>query len=245
LHPLVKKKFGETTLKPKIVWKPIVEEDRNLRASRLLSALQGKAISVNEFRQAIGFERIEDRPELDEVMPAPKVSPENLSANPFGKPNVSQTPKGQPDESGNPNAPGNITRPPPEGTKKKESSLEQDIRIKKMRLLVGQEGFKDELVGIIKRAQFEYKQGDRLLVDIKKEAMERAKDSIKRNVSNSYLYGKIDTLYNEAAIKGDVLNEDALTITKKDLPDITKMEEKYIKDFEEILTDMFTIKEEV
>ena len=170
LYPLVRKRFGKNDdVKPKIVWKPIVEEDRNMRAQRLIQALQAKAITVNEFREAIGFERIE-KPEFDKIDVPPKVPPSNLLS-------PTKSPEEQGEEEKDPRSPKEKippwAKPSPEGVRKKEneSLIDQEFRIKKMRLLVEQEQFKEELSGLAKYARFEMKQDDRKVKDIKKEVL--------------------------------------------------------------------------
>jgi hypothetical protein len=73
LYPLILKKFGEKykgKIMPRahITWKPIVEEDRNMRAQRLIQALQAGAVSVNEYRREMGFNII-NKPEYDKLNP--------------------------------------------------------------------------------------------------------------------------------------------------------------------------------
>jgi hypothetical protein len=73
LYPLILKKFGEKykgKIMPRahITWKPIVEEDRNMRAQRLIQALQAGAISVNEYRREMGFNII-NKAEYDKLNP--------------------------------------------------------------------------------------------------------------------------------------------------------------------------------
>ena len=253
LMPLVEAKFGSGKEKPKIVWKPIVEEDRNMRSQRLIQALQGRAISINEFRQAIGYERIEDRPDLDEVNPAPEVPPSNLLGPPkpgeasqgAPKPAIGNKPGFPPSKPGQTPAVNPAKNPIPEGVQKKEGNdlLEQEIRVKKMRLLVGQEHFKNELLGIVEMAKLEFKQGDRTIKDIKTESIKKAKEVIKRNVSNSFLFGKLDSVFSHKLEVGESLPTEAFTITKEDLPEVIKMEKKFTNDFSAILDDMFKIEE--
>ncbi len=57
--PLIAAKFGDKILKkdgkPTVVFKPIVEEDRNLRQARLIQAANSGVISVNEARIGMGY----------------------------------------------------------------------------------------------------------------------------------------------------------------------------------------------
>ncbi len=57
--PLIAARFGEKVLeesgKPTVVFKPIVEEDRNLRQARLIQAANSGVISVNEARIGMGY----------------------------------------------------------------------------------------------------------------------------------------------------------------------------------------------
>ena len=243
LYPLVRERFGKNDdVKPKIVWKPIVEEDRNMRAQRLIQALQAKAITVNEFREAIGFERIE-KPEFDKIDVPPKVPPSNLLS-------PTKSPEEQGEEEKDPRSPKEKippwAKPSPEGVRKKEneSLIDQEFRIKKMRLLVEQEQFKEELSGLAKYARFEMKQDDRKVKDIKKEVLSKAEEIINRHVSNAHLYAKMDLLYSKAASEGTEVTQDMMTLTKEDTPLVTKLKKKFLKDFSAILDDMVTEKSE-
>ncbi len=232
LYPLVKERYGENEEKPVMAWKPIVEEDRNMRAQRLIQALQARAISPNEFRTAIGFDRIDKedeiyKPELDEIGGAPAVPPSNLLGPPKPGGGEQKTPP--------------FAKPSPEGIKKKEEPLEQELRIKKMRLLIAQESFKDELLTLVKTAKFEVKQGDRTIKDIKTEIMEKAEGVINHYIQDAYMYGKLDSLYQEALKGGIELRMELFTISKEDLPAVAKLKEKYVSDFGAILEDLVQV----
>jgi len=221
LYPLVKAKFGEEVEKPKIVWKPVVIEDRNMRSQRLVQALQAGAISINEFREEFGFETLDDD-KYNDVKGFP--------TGPMGVP------------TGMPKVP-TYAKPPPEGVPKKEEEAEvltpdQEFRVKKMRLLVTQEQFKNELLDTIKWTQFELKQGDKTVKDIKKTALEKAKSTIDKYITDTYLYGKLDAVYTNLVKEGQTVKEDVLALTKEDLPAISKLKRKYNKDFKEIVEDM-------
>ena len=223
-YPLIKSKFGDTYTdqkgnthpmpKARILWKPIVEEDRNMRAQRLIQALQAGAISINEFRTKIGF------PKLDE-------SYDMVRGQPVKPPKI---PKGF--TTGLPE----FARPPPEGVPKRESLLtpEQEFRVKKLRLLVSQEQFKNELLRLVEQAKFEFRQGDRLVRDIKKEMLDKAKVIIDKYVKDAYLYGKLDS-------SSPTKLED-LTLKKEDLAGVAKLKKKFVRDFRKILTDMVKAK---
>jgi len=225
LYPLAKARFGENIPKPRIVWKPVVIEDRNMRSQRLVQALQAGAISINEFREEFGFESLDD-PKYKEVKGSP-TAPQGV---PTGMPKVPT-----------------FAKPPPEGVRKKseEEILDPDkeFRVKKMHLLVTQEQFKNELLDVVRWAQFELKQGDQKVSDIKKTALEKSKGVIDKYISDSYLYGKLDTIYSNLVKDGKVITPDLLTITKEDLPTISKLKRKYNKDFKEIVEDMIKDKE--
>lgn len=244
LWPLVKSKFGEDKEKPTIIWKPIVEEDRNMRAQRLIQALQANAISVNEFRQSIGFPKIDNRPDLDKIKEPPAVPASNLLGPP--KPGGMQT-MNKPGEEGKPvqeeKTPEQklppFAKPSPEGVKKKESELlEQEIRIKKIRLLISQENFKNELIDTIKSAQFELKQGDKIVKDIKQESVTKAESIINKYVSDAYLFGKLDEVFKKISSGEGSFDEECFSLTKDDLPEIAKLKEKYKTDYIKIFDDM-------
>jgi len=128
--------------------------------------------------------------------------------------------------------------------KENESLIDQEFRIKKMRLLVEQEQFKEELSGLAKYARFEMKQDDRKVKDIKKEVLSKAEEIINRHVSNAHLYAKMDLLYSKAASEGTEVTQDMMTLTKEDTPLVTKLKKKFLKDFSAILDDMVTEKSE-
>jgi hypothetical protein len=162
LWPLAKARFGADTEKPVIVWKPIVEEDRNMRAQRLIQALQARAISVNEFRQAIGFEAVSGKPELDEVGATPAVPPSNLLGPP--KP-VGQEPEKPGQTSPEQKVPP-FAKPSPEGVKKKEEEQRKNLK-----LMLASGELVENLKGIIDKAKFELRQGDRKVKDITTESL--------------------------------------------------------------------------
>lgn len=224
LHPLVKAKFGETWVnprrekvpmpKPRIVWAPIVEEDRNMRSQRLIQALQSRAISINEFRTEVGFPRREGE-EYDSIGGP-------MMQTPVGTP--FRPPAGTPVEA---------PKPPPEGVKKKEGALtsEQAFRVKKMMLISSQDQFKTELMQLVQKAKFELIQGDRLVKDLKKDILDKAKEIIGRHVTNAYLYGRMD-------VKQRAFTEEDLIVKQEELPEIAKLKNKFVKDFEELFDDM-------
>jgi len=212
LLPIIKAKFGKDTEKARITWKPIVEESRDMRGPRLIAALQSGAISINEYRMEMGFDKLDDE-KYNEVRGQP-VKPEKV-------------PKGF-----EPVKPPAFAKPPPEGVRRETPLLspEQEFRVKKLRLLVQQEQFKNELLKIVERTKFELKQGDRLTKDIKKEAIDKAKVIIDKYVKDAYVYGKMD-------VSTSTTLED-LEIKKEDLPGITKLKKTFIRDFRKLLTDI-------
>ncbi len=233
LYPLVLANFGETSKddkgkeipmpKPHIVWKPIVEEDRNMRSQRLIQMFQAGAISVNEIRSSTGFKELEDE-KYNEVRGEP--------AMPFKEPLPgNEKPAGE-------KVPG-FAKPSPEGVKKKEDKLtpEQSFRVKKLRLLVNQEQFKEELLSLVKRTKFEVKQGDRTVGVIKKEMIKEAEKIISKYVADTWLYGKMDASFAEA-VKREEFTEDDLALKKEDLPKIAELKKKYLIDFKKILEDV-------
>lgn len=218
-YPIIKAKFGEGVEKARIVWKPIVEEDRNLRSERLLRMLQGGAISVNEFRMEVGFDKLKDE-KFDEVK-GPKEKPAKI-------------PKGFPPQETVPEA--GAPPPPGVGIPKKEPLLnpEQEFRVKKLRLLISQEQFKQRLLDLVETAKFELRQGDKLTKKVRKEILDKAKKIINQYVADAYLYGKLDSSY-------PVKMED-LTLKQEDTKGITKLKKKFLQNFRKILNDMVKAK---
>ena len=121
-------------------------------------------------------------------------------------------------------------------------SPEQEVRVKKLRLLVSQEQFKNELLQLVEYAKFEFKQGDRTVKDIKKEVMDRAKEIINKYVVDTYLYGKLDAVYSRGIKKGESVQVD-LSLKKEDLEPIAKLKKKFVRDFRKIINDMIKAKE--
>ncbi len=70
IMPLCIAKFGQEAMQdpkshlvvnPKIIWKPVIEEDRNQKQVRVLQAWQMNALSRNETREHLGFEPIDEK----------------------------------------------------------------------------------------------------------------------------------------------------------------------------------------
>ena len=229
LWPLIKTNFGPDVEKPKIIWKPIVEEDRNMRAQRLIQALQAGAVSINEFRQAIGYPKIDGRPDLDFVRGVP-------SGGMF-------MPSGDPRKV-KPQKPDEFAKPPPEGVKKKEGNLEEEIRLRKIKLMIAQESLKDELLGLIETTKFELRQGDRTVSDIKTEVLSRAEEIINKYIVDVYLFGKMDAFYTKKGEQDTELTIYDLQVKEEDLPEIVRLKKEYIRNFEKIVSDMILAKSE-
>jgi len=240
LWPLSKVKFGDTTEKPKIVWKPISEESRDMRTQRLVQVRQLGDISSNELREAIGYERIHGKPELDEVTGKPSGGMNSLGG---GKPGgLGVMPSGDPRKT-KPMTPETVVKPPPEGVKKKEggTDLESELRVKKIKLMVSQDCMKGELLSIVDSIKFELKQDDRTVKSIKNQYVERAEDVINRYINDVFLFGKLDSLYSNSS--GNVTIDD-LSIKKEDVPEIARLKKEYTKNFENIVSDMIIAKGE-
>ena len=218
--PLIKAEFGEDVENAEMVWKPIIEEDRNMRAQRLIQMLQAGAISINESRSEMGFATIPDKPEYDELRP---VEP-------------AFTPKGFPPK------PGAISKPPaeqkvPETSPEEKLKLEKTEKVKRMQLLQIEDSFREKMLSLVKKIKSDLRVGDKLTKAIKEESLENAKSLINENVVSSYLIGRVKA-------NASLGKEDDLTLRKEDLEPITIMKENFLLDFNRIVEDMVKMKEE-
>ena len=218
--PLIKAEFGEDVENAEMVWKPIIEEDRNMRAQRLIQMLQAGAISINEARSEMGFATVPDKPEYDEMKP---VEP-------------AFTPKGFPPK------PGAVSRPPaeqvvPKTTPEEKLKLEKTEKVKRMQLLQIEDSFREKMLNLVKKIKSDLRVGDKLTKVIKEESLENAKSLINENVVSSYLVGR-------AKANAALGQEDDLILKQEDLTPISKMKTNFLSDFNRIVEDMVKMKEE-
>jgi len=228
--PLIKEKFGDSTENVEIIWRPIIEETKDMRSQRLIQLLQAGAISVNECRAEMGFNMISEAKydKLESKEPAtnqngfpPKKQPEDGAQPAFKKPALEPESKGPEQRSKN----------PPEGHMKLE-----DIKTRKVQLLQLEESFREKMLSLTQKTKFELKDGAKLTKDVKQEAVADACRVINENVISSYLIGRLNA---NAAVGKD----DNLSLTQEDLKHVATLKEKCSKDFEKILDDMIASKE--
>ena len=184
-YPLIVKKFGESmedesgkkTPMPKaeMVWKPIIEEDRNMRAQRLIQGVQAGTISVNEYRKEMGFKVLDD-PKYDEIKPM--VPAQIPSGTPFQDQKVKD-----------------ITTIP-EGVRKK------DIPAPPVAPIEMSTEFKNRMVDVIREAKASLDAG-KSAREVKSEAKKRAKELINKYVVSFYIQGRAKA--NLSLNKGDDL----------------------------------------
>ena len=171
-YPLILKKFGETMEdesgkkipmpKAEMVWKPIIEEDRNMRAQRLIQGVQAGTISVNEYRKEMGFKVLDD-PKYDEIKPM--VPAQIPSGTPFQDQKVKD-----------------ITTVP-EGVRKK------DIPAPPVAPIEMSTEFKNNMVDVIREAKASLDAGKSSRA-VKSEAKKRAKELINKYVVSFYIQGR-------------------------------------------------------
>lgn len=216
LQPLAESKFGKDIGRPEIIWKPIIEEDKNMRSQRLIQMLQSGAISVNECREEMGFKTIQDA-KYD------KLEVKEPATNPSGFP-----PKKQPENKG----PEERAKNPPEGNMKME-----DIKTKKIQLLQLEESFREKMLGLTQKTKFELKDGSQLTSQVTSEAKVDAGRIINEHVISSYLLGRLEA-------NANLGKDDDLTLKQEDLSHVAQLKGKCITDFDKILNDMVKCKEE-
>ena len=165
--PLIHANFGEDVENARIVWKPIIEEDKDMRSQRLIQLLQAGAISVNEARIEMGFDPVhEDKYD--------KLQPVEPAFNPKGFP---------------PKEP-SATQKVPKNTPESHMKLE-DIRGRKIKLMQVEESFREKMLGLVGKTKFDLLDDAKLVKDIRKSAKSEAKDIINEHVVASYLTGRI------------------------------------------------------
>ena len=165
--PLIKANFGEDEPNAKIIWKPVIEEDRNMRSQRLIQLLQGGAISVNECRREMGFEELQGE-KYNEV------TPREPGTVPGGFPR--QLPS---------------TLKVPEPTPESRMKMEEPEKTEKVDLVKIEKKFREKMLELTKKAKEQLSQGKKLTKDIKKEIRNEAKEIINQYVVASYLGGRV------------------------------------------------------
>ena len=226
--PLIARKFGKDVENAQIVWKPIVEEDANMRSQRLIQMLQAGAISINECRSEMGFSIVAEE-KYDKLQPIEAPT----AAGGFGKGGGSATPSNPSQRAPTENKKVNQqTKNPPEGHMKME-----DIKTRRVQLMQLEEGFRTKMMELTQKAKFELKDGARLTKDVTSEASTEANRIINENVVASYLIGR----WNANAAVG---KEDDLGLDQNDLRHVAQLKDKCVEDFEKILNDMVVAKEE-
>jgi hypothetical protein len=191
-RPLITEEFGEDVENASIIWKPIIEEDKNMRSQRLIQLLQAGAISVNECRSEMGFNRIPeakyDKLEKAEPVGFSKGVPQTEEEQPVEKEKTQPDVKRITEQS----------KTPPESNMKME-----EIKAKKIELLQLDEQFRESLIGLTQKAKFELQNDAMLVKDVKTDLFRASKESIDKYALSSYLLkNKPDTLeFNETDIE--------------------------------------------
>jgi hypothetical protein len=219
-EPLIKMKFGDKTENAHIVWKPIIEEDKNMRSQRLIQMMQAGAVSVNECREEMGFRSMQDK-KYDEL--------------------ISKEPGTQP--SGFPPKPGGAIKAPEQNRVRQQSKKPpeshmklEDLKTKKIQLLKLEENFREKMLGLTQKTKFDLKDDAKLVKDVKREARDAAKELINENIVSSYLMGRMNA--NTA-----LGNEDDLSLKQEDLEPLSELKTETIKSFDKILDEMVKMKE--
>ena len=224
--PLIKARFGDDVENAEIIWKPIIEEDKNMRSQRLIQMLQAGAISVNELRVEQGFKQLEDK-KYDEVnVVEPGMQPSGFPPKPGA---AAAPPKGGGPETNRVNQ---QTKKPPESHMKLE-----DIKTKKIQLLQLEESFRTKMLDLTSKTKFDLKDDGKLVKQVKQEATESAKDIINEHVAASYLVGRLSA-------NASIGVEDDLSLKQEDLEHLAKLKQLCIADFDKIVNDMVIMKEE-
>lgn len=210
-RPLIDAEFGEDVENAEIIWKPIVEEDRNMRSQRLIQLLQAGAISVNEIRSEMGLPRLKGK-KYDEVIPKP---PGTVPGGfpPKQPPATQKIPEVTPEE------------------RMKVTPKKEEIKIKKFQLMQIEEAFREKMVDNVRKAKFELNEGSKLVKTVRDESKNEARELIDKYVVASYLIGRVKA--NHALGK-----EDDLSLQKEDLAPLSEMKAKLLGDFDNIIEEM-------
>jgi len=222
-RPLITAKFGKSEKNAEIVWKPIIEEDKNMRSQRLIQMQQAGAISINELREEMGFNRMNET-KYDELRePEPFTNPSGFPEKKPGQPG------GLPPKGPNPDL--NRTNKPPESRMK----MEQYTRNKKFELMKLEETFRNKMLGLTQTVKFELHDDAKLVKAVKEEALKKAKNIINEYVVASYLSGRLRA---NTAIK----KKDDLSLNKNDMKAVAKLKVDSFNAFEKIVDDMIIAK---
>lgn len=231
--PLIIQKFGKDTANVKIIWKPIIEEDKNMRSQRLIQMQQAGSISINELRMEMGFSRIAeskyDKLEADE----PKGFSTGFPPKPGfpQKPGVAQPKPGETAPVAKPKQTPDLSRAtqqsksPPEGRMKME-----EIKAKKMELLQIDEQFREKMMDLTRKTKFDLKDDAKLVKNVKFSALEEAESILNDYLPASYLINKMGA-------------EDDLQLKEEDLKPLSEMKKKCLTDFEQVIDSMVSKKE--
>jgi len=223
--PLIKARFGDDVENAEIIWKPIIEEDKNMRSQRLIQMLQAGAISVNELRVEQGFKQLEDK-KYDKVnVVEPGMQPSGFPP----KPGAAAQPKSGGPETERVNQ---QTKKPPESHMKLE-----DIKTKKIQLLQLEESFRTKMLDLTSKTKFDLKDDGKLVKQVKQEAQAAANNIINEHVAASYLVGRMSA-------NASIGLEDDLSLKQEDLQHLAKLKQCCVADFEKIVNDMVVAKEE-
>jgi hypothetical protein len=232
--PLINERFGEKVENAEIVWKPILEESKDMRSQRLIQMLQAGAITVNELRKEAGFNMIAE-PKYDKLEKS-EPSTKNTGFPPKEQPGEAPTKPGEslPTQK-EPNTEGipenkrvtQQSKTPPESHMKLE-----EIKGKKINLMQIDEDFREKLLGLTKQAKFELANDAKLVKEVKNETLGAANKVINEHVVSSYLLSKLE-----------VNAGDKLILEQEDLGKLSKMKEECSQNFEKIIDDMIIAKQ--
>jgi hypothetical protein len=244
--PLIRAKFGEDVENAEIVWKPIIEEDKNMRSQRLIQMLQTGAVSVNEVREEMGFQKRseDDEKDMDEFDKlVPMQSPMGAKGFPPGSggggaaPALQQQQKpGQPEQPQRPQT--EVSRPVQQEKKPPESHMKLETgKQKKFQLMKLEETFREKMLELTQKTKFDLRDGSKLVKQIKKEAKDSAQSLINEYIVASYLVGRMKA-------NGALGKEDDLSLKQEDLGNLTSLKDKCLEDFSKIVGDMVKDRED-
>jgi hypothetical protein len=223
--PMIRLKFGEDMENAHIMWKPIIEEDKNMRSQRLIQLLQAGAISVNECRMEMGFKRI-GKSKYDQLVSA---EPAGFSNGFPPKPSVGvpQEQKSGPD----------VSRKTQQSVTPPESHMKlENIKAKKIELLKLDDQFREEMFGLAQKTKFDLKDDAKLVKTVRKEAIDTAKEIVSKYGLASYLISRFNT-------NTLIAIEDDLTFTSEESKNLVKCENNLLNEFEKIFSGMIVDKE--
>ena len=214
-------KTEDFEVRPALIWKPVVEEDRNMRSQRLVQMVQVGAITKNQLREELGFSRV-DKGDSDYDKSLDTYTPSEPKQVPSGRPPKQSefSPSGTTGTMGNTGVGDAGTRETEMTQPMKQET--QDIA----EMLKSDDELKKEFKKIIVNAKTEI-DGGKSTSEVKQEALEKATDAINSQVVYAYMLGKAKA--NEELGKNDPIN-----ITKQEMPKLVRLKKEYIKGFEKI-----------